>query len=46
MRIVDRFPRKIREIETVWIPMSDGTRLAARVWLPADADSAPVPAIL
>ena len=30
----------------VWIPMRDGTRLAARVWLPADAESDPVPGIL
>src|SRR5690554_689615 len=44
MSIVDRFPRCVREIETVWIPLSDGTRLAARVWLPEDADAAPVPA--
>src|SRR3954454_17744044 len=33
-------------IEHVWIPLADGARLAARVWLPADANSAPVPAIL
>lgn len=39
-------PREIRQIDYVWIPMSDGTRLAARVWLPVDAESAPVPAIL
>src|SRR5438093_13587241 len=26
--------------------MSDGSRLAARLWLPADAETAPVPAIL
>ncbi|NTV04690.1 CocE/NonD family hydrolase, partial [bacterium] len=30
----------------VWIPMRDGTRLAARVWLPADAESDSVPGIL
>jgi putative CocE/NonD family hydrolase len=39
-------PRKTRHIETLWIPMSDGTRLAARVWLPEDAEQHPVPAIL
>jgi predicted acyl esterase len=32
--------------ETVWIPMPDGTRLAARLWLPASARSSPVPCIL
>ncbi len=30
----------------VEIPLSDGTILAARIWLPADALSRPVPAIL
>ena len=40
------FPRKVHEIENTWIPMPDGTRLAARIWLPEDADRDPVPAIL
>lgn len=40
------FPRKVREIENTWIPMPDGTRLAARIWLPEDAEADPVPAIL
>lgn len=40
------FPRKVREIENTWIPMPDGTRLAARIWLPDDAEDDPVPAIL
>ncbi|MEN3262084.1 CocE/NonD family hydrolase [Sodalis endosymbiont of Spalangia cameroni] len=34
----------MRIIETVWIPLSDGCRLAARLWLPDE--SSPVPAIL
>ena len=46
MRIVDTYPRKVRDIENVWIPMADGTRLAARLWLPEDAEADPVPAIL
>ena len=41
-----KFPRKVREIENTWIPMPDGTCLAARIWLPEDADDDPVPAIL
>ncbi len=45
-RIVTEFPRRVREIENLWIPMSDGTRLAARVWMPEDAEEDPVPAIL
>ncbi|MEO1789860.1 MAG: CocE/NonD family hydrolase [Pseudomonadota bacterium] len=32
--------------ETIWIPMPDGARLAARLWLPAGAENAPVPALL
>lgn len=36
----------IREVENAWIPLADGTRLAARLWLPADAADDPVPAIL
>ena len=45
-RSVDDFPRKVREIETAWIEMPDGCRLAARIWLPEDAERSPVPAIL
>src|SRR6185312_16546326 len=44
--IVSAFPRDVREIEHTLIPLSDGTRLAARLWLPADAERNPVPAIL
>ncbi len=40
------FPRPVREIENLWIPLPDGARLAARVWLPRDAAGAPVPALL
>jgi putative CocE/NonD family hydrolase len=36
----------IREIENLWIPLADGTRLAARIWLPDDAATNPVPVIL
>src|SRR3954447_20701139 len=46
MRYVDSYPRPIREIMTEWIPMPDGCRLAARIWLPIDAEDDPVPAIL
>jgi uncharacterized protein len=40
------FPRGVREIEHTWIPLSDGCRLAARMWLPEDAEQDPVPAVL
>ena len=40
------FPRHLRKIETEWIVLADGTRLAATIWLPEDAAENPVPAIL
>lgn len=40
------FPRRVRIEEHLWIPMSDGVRLAGRLWLPDDAGHDPVPAIL
>ena len=40
------FPHAIREIANMWIPLSDGTRLAARIWLAARCRAHPVPAIL
>lgn len=36
----------IQTIEHFFIPLADGTRLAARLWLPEDAEARPVPAIL
>ena len=38
--------RAFRVIEHSWIPLADGTRLAARIWMPEGADAAPAPAIL
>ncbi|MCY4150077.1 MAG: CocE/NonD family hydrolase [Gammaproteobacteria bacterium] len=46
LSIRTEFPREVREIENTWIPMPDGTNLAARIWLPVDAENDPVPAIL
>ena len=46
MKVVEDLPRAVRELRTVWIVLADGCRLAARLWLPADAESAPVPALL
>jgi predicted acyl esterase len=43
---LDELPRRVREIEHTWIELADGTRLAARIWLPADAEADPVPAVL
>jgi uncharacterized protein len=36
----------VKVIENIWIPLSDGCRLAAKVWLPAQAMDHPLPAIL
>src|SRR5262245_35827949 len=46
MRIKTEFPCDVRAIEHAWIPMPDGTKLSARIWLPVDAETQPVPAIL
>ena len=46
MKTITTFPRAVREIMTAWIPMPDGTQLAARIWLPVDAEADPVPAVL
>src|SRR5215510_2190048 len=45
-RKLDEFPHKVRKVEHFWITLKDGCRLAARMWLPADAETKPVPAIL
>ena len=45
MKTVTDLP-EVRTIENLFIPMSDGTRLAARVWLPDEDPPSPVPAIL
>ncbi len=36
----------VEDIENVWIPLSDGCRLAARIWRPETAHQQPVPALL
>jgi uncharacterized protein len=46
MIIVGQYPRPIRVIENLRIPMPDGSTLAAKVWLPRDAEQRPVPAII
>ncbi|MDX1465710.1 MAG: CocE/NonD family hydrolase, partial [Halomonas sp.] len=46
MHVKHDFPHAVREIPHLEIPLADGTRLAARLWLPEGAEQAPVPAIL
>jgi uncharacterized protein len=43
---IKSFPHKFREIENLFIPLSDGVKLAARMWLPAGAEKKPAPAVL
>ena len=43
---VTTLPRAVRFIEHTLIPLKDGMTLAARIWLPEDAEQNPVPAIL
>ena len=42
----ERDPRPVRCVPHVSLPLDDGVTLAARVWLPADAESDPVPTII
>ncbi|TGC09099.1 CocE/NonD family hydrolase [Methanolobus halotolerans] len=44
MSCIENLP--VRELENVWITMPDSCNLAAKVWLPEDAEKDPVPAIL
>jgi predicted acyl esterase len=44
--IATTFPKAVRVIEHTLLPLKDGTTLAARIWLPEDAEQNPVPAIL
>jgi len=45
-RIKTEYQRDVKKIENIWIPMSDGAKLSACMWLPVDAEENPVPAIL
>lgn len=42
------FPHQVQIIETLWVPLPDGTRLAAKLWLPDTAltGASPVPVLL
>lgn len=44
--IVENLPHKVEVIEHAYIPLPDGQRLAARIWLPESAHEKPVPAII
>jgi uncharacterized protein len=46
MKRVTELPERVSLIRNEWVPLPDGTRLAARIWLPECAQLRPVPAIL
>jgi uncharacterized protein len=46
MKTVEKFPYKVIEEENIFIPVTDGLRLAARIWRPESSEDRPVPAIL
>ncbi|MFP4561386.1 MAG: CocE/NonD family hydrolase [Thiohalorhabdus sp.] len=41
-----KLPGSVQVIEHQWIPVRDGARLSARIWLPEGAEEVPVPAVL
>lgn len=43
-KIITKFPYEFETTENIWIPMSDGVRLSARIWRPKTKEK--VPAIL
>ncbi len=46
MQVVTEFPRPVVDYPEIGIVLPDGCRLSARIWMPADADANPVPAVL
>ena len=41
-----KLPHEVRVVEHVWVRMSDGCRLSAKLWLPVGAETNAVPAVL
>lgn len=46
MKTIQQFPYETDIIDGAVIELSDGIRLAAKIWLPKEAQASPVPAIL
>ena len=46
MKVIEEFTYTVREIEHCLIPLSDGTQLAARIWLPQTETVQAFPAVL
>jgi len=45
MKNIEEFLCRFDVHEHIWIPMDDGKRLSARIWIPEGAEQNPVPAI-
>ena len=46
LTIKKRFPYKVKVIDNIWIPLSDGNKLAAKFFKPNLSDKKKIPAIL
>jgi putative CocE/NonD family hydrolase len=46
MKTITKFAHRYTETDDCWIPMPDGTRLAAKLWLPQTAGTKRVPTII
>ena len=46
MPIKRDLPHRVKEISHLWVPLASGIRLAARLWLPENANEHPVPVII
>jgi putative CocE/NonD family hydrolase len=46
MVVASALPYRVRVVENLWIPLAEGIRLAAKLWLPETTDRTPVPAVL
>lgn len=45
METVSAFRHPIERVENIWIPLKDGQKMAAKMWIPKAAIERPVPAI-
>ena len=46
MRVVEELPQSIRVVENFFIPLKDGSQVAAKLWIPEDAEKKPVPVVM
>ncbi len=44
--VADAAERQVKLIDNDWVALPDGVRLAVRIWLPEDAETSPVSAVL